>query len=81
MGSPETRSVRRRNAPARWWILEGDQPSGPIGIEQIRRFVLDGVVTPQTYVWADGMPQWMPASDVPAVTPPSSVRGRLAGWA
>ena len=81
MGTQASQPVRRRNAPARWWILEGDRPSGPIGIEQVRQLVLDGVVAPRTYVWADGMPQWMPASEVPALTPPSSIRGRIDGWA
>lgn len=67
--------------PARWWILLGDEPSGPIGIEEARRLVLDGSVTAETYVWADGMPQWLLARDVPALTPPTSLRQRLAGWA
>lgn len=81
MASQHTGPVRRRHAPARWWVLDGDEPTGPIGIEQARTLVLEGVVTPGTYVWADGMPQWMLASDVPALTPPSPVRRRLVGWA
>lgn len=66
--------------PARWWILRGEEPVGPMGLEEARRRVLDGGVTPRTYVWADGMPHWSPARDVPALTPPPSVRSRLTSW-
>lgn len=46
----------------------------------MRELVLEGTVGPDTYVWADGMPDWMPARRVPALVPPSSRRGS-AGWA
>lgn len=79
---PNARAARGRGAaPARWWLLLGEEPSGPIGVEEARRLVLDGAVTAETYVWADGMPQWFLARDVPALTPPVSLRQRLAGWA
>jgi hypothetical protein len=67
-------------APARWWHLQGDDQVGPIDLEQIRALVLDGTVEADTYVWADGMPDWLPAREVPAVTPPAELRAGLPGW-
>jgi hypothetical protein len=66
--------------PARWYHLQGEQQHGPIGLVAIRQLVLDGDVGPETYVWADGMPDWKRAKDVPAITPPDDVRSSLDGW-
>jgi hypothetical protein len=60
--------------PARWYHLRDDQQYGPLDLATMRWLVLDGVVTPDTYVWADGMPDWMPAGEVPALVPPSPLR-------
>lgn len=67
-------------APARWYHLQGQQQHGPINLDDIRHLVLDGTVAPDTFVWADGMPDWLPARDVPALTPPDEVRQQLQGW-
>lgn len=66
--------------PARWYHLEDEEQRGPIGLEAMRQLVLDGRVVPDTYVWADGMPDWLPARMVPAIVPPDDVRGRLVAW-
>lgn len=66
--------------PARWYRLEGREQHGPVGVEEMRRLVLDGTVTPETYVWADGMPDWLPAREVPALVPPDTIRARLDAW-
>jgi hypothetical protein len=66
--------------PARWYHLQGEEQHGPIDLETIRALVLDGSVGPDTYVWADGMPDWMLAKDVPAITPPASLRAGLPAW-
>lgn len=66
--------------PARWYHLQGETQLGPIGLEDIRELVLDGTVTPDTYVWADGMPDWLPARQVPALTPPAELRSELEAW-
>lgn len=59
--------------PARWFHLSGGVQQGPVGLQAIRDLVLDGTVGPDTYVWADGMPEWMPAARVPAIVPPPAV--------
>ena len=66
--------------PARWYHLQGQQQLGPIDLDKIRRLVLEGTVSPDTFVWADGMPDWLPAREVPALTPPDEVRQQLPGW-
>jgi hypothetical protein len=66
--------------PARWYHLEGRTQNGPVGLEAIRALVLDGTVTPETYVWADGMPDWLPARQVPALVPPTEMADAPTGW-
>ena len=69
-----------QSEPARWYHLEGAQQRGPLPLADIRARVLDGTIGPDTYVWADGMPEWMPARQVPAVTPPAETRADLPAW-
>ncbi|WP_052665003.1 DUF4339 domain-containing protein [Nitriliruptor alkaliphilus] len=66
--------------PARWYHLAGRQQHGPVDLATIRDLVLDGTVTPDTYVWADGMPDWLPAKQVPALVPPPEVEDAPDGW-
>lgn len=68
------------NEPARWYHLQGQEQHGPLDLDTMRRLVLHGTVRPDTYVWADGMPDWLPAREVPAVTPPPGVRDGLEHW-
>lgn len=65
--------------PARWFHLDDDRQVGPLDLSTMRTLVLDGTITPDTYVWADGMPDWRPARDVPALVPPPS-RRPLPHW-
>lgn len=64
--------------PARWFHLEDERQVGPLDLAEMRRLVLEGRVGPDTFVWADGMPDWRPAKRVPALTPPPSLRERIA---
>jgi hypothetical protein len=66
--------------PARWYHLQGTDQHGPIGLAAIRDLVLAGTVGPDTYVWADGMPDWLPAREVPAIIPPDELRAGLPAW-
>jgi hypothetical protein len=66
--------------PARWYHLAGRQQHGPVDLATIRDLVLDGTVTPDTFVWADGMPDWLPARKVPALVPPTDLEGAPDGW-
>lgn len=66
--------------PARWYHLQGEQQVGPLDLAAMRKLVMDSTVAPDTYVWADGMPDWLLAKEVPAITPPASVRSSLPAW-
>lgn len=66
--------------PARWYHLTGRQQHGPVDLATIRELVLDGTVTPDTFVWADGMPDWLPARQVPALVPPADLEGAPQDW-
>lgn len=57
--------------PARWYHLQGEERYGPLDLATMRQLVLESVIRPDTFVWADGMPDWMPAAQVPALVPPS----------
>ena len=76
----DTDAGQRTSTPARWYHLQGEEQRGPIGLDVIRRLVLDGRIEPDTYVWADGMPDWLPARRVPAITPPDDRRQGLPAW-
>lgn len=56
--------------PARWYVLVDGEQTGPFGLAVLRERVLAGALTPTTWVWADGMPEWRPARRVPALVPP-----------
>lgn len=43
-----------------YYYRNGDQQYGPVSIDQMR-----GVVTPDTYVWAEGMANWQQISQLP----------------
>lgn len=66
--------------PARWYHLQGERQLGPLELDTMRRLVLAGTVGPETYVWSDGMAEWLYARDVPALVPPASVKAELPGW-
>jgi hypothetical protein len=45
----------------------GDRKLGPVPLAELQRLAAAGTVTPQTLVWTEGMPQWVPAMTLPAV--------------
>jgi len=66
--------------PARWFHLAGTERQGPVALADMRELVLEGSVGPGTWVWADGMPDWMHLGDVPALVPPPALRATLPAW-
>lgn len=66
--------------PARWWVLADGASIGPFPLAEVRQRVLAGTAGPATYVWADGMPDWMYARQVPALIPPANLRSGLPAW-
>lgn len=66
--------------PARWFHLRGTERQGPVGLDDMRELVLEGTLDPTSWVWADGMPDWMRLADVPALVPPRALRVTLPAW-
>lgn len=62
-----------------WFVAVGDKQEGPYSEDEFRDLIARGAVRADTYVWADGMPAWQFAGDVPGLlssgrTPPSIPR-------
>lgn len=50
-----------------WFVAVGDKQEGPYSEDEFRDLIARGHVRPDTYVWADGMPAWQFAGDVPGL--------------
>ena len=48
-----------------YMVAAGGQQSGPYGIAQLQQLAQQGQLTPQTYVWKQGMANWEQAGNVP----------------
>lgn len=44
-----------------WYLLINNSQVGPLTIDEVR----SSLITPETMVWHEGMPQWLPAGQVP----------------
>jgi len=66
--------------PARWYHLIGGDRQGPVALADMRELVLEGTLLPDSWVWADGMPDWMRLREVPALVPPRTLRVTLTAW-
>ena len=52
-----------------WYYLKGDQQIGPMPRQAFQDAAARGELTAQTYVWTEGMAQWLPAAQVPGLLP------------
>lgn len=50
---------------SQYYVAQDGQQLGPFTMEQLQQMAASGQLTPQTYVWKQGLPNWMPASQVP----------------
>lgn len=62
-----------------WFVAAGDKQEGPYSEDEFRDLIARGNVRADTYVWADGMPDWQYAGDIPGllsggVAPPAIPR-------
>lgn len=53
-----------------WFYANDGQQSGPVSPAQLDELARTGVVQPETLVWRDGLPQWMPYRDTRPPAPP-----------
>jgi hypothetical protein len=68
-----------------WFVHSDDQQMGPYTGEQMVQYAQDGNITPETMVWAEGMEEWVPASQVSGLFPEAAAQpaevARTAAWA
>jgi hypothetical protein len=50
-----------------WFVAVGDKQEGPYSEGEFRDLIARGSVRADTYVWADGMPAWQFAGDIPGL--------------
>src|SRR6516162_9401737 len=67
-----------------WYYVSGGQQAGPVDDAQMEGLVRAGQVRPDSLVWHEGMPNWLPYGQVapalqaPAGGPPSVTPGVIA---
>lgn len=49
-------------------IIEGRQ-QGPFSLGEVVEYIRKGAITPKTYIWKQGMQNWLPAEQVEDLTP------------
>lgn len=54
---------------AQWYLSSEGQTLGPYTGEQLQQFVQEGRIIDSTLLWAEGMTEWLPASQIPGVLP------------
>lgn len=60
----ESVTTEEEEAAAVWYYSRGGQQKGPFTDEEILELVNNNVITPKTFVWKDGMMDWMRAGTV-----------------
>lgn len=53
---------------AQWYYGDNGQQTGPVDEDTVRSAIAAGQLTPQTLVWREGMPNWLPLQQVPELT-------------
>lgn len=48
----------------KWFVYLGDHHEGPLSVAEVRNRMLQGQATPESYVWAEGMADWVLMSEV-----------------
>lgn len=63
------------SAETQWFVMQGEEQIGPYTGAQLVEFATNGNIVRETLVWAEGMENWLPASQVeglfPAEAPPA----------
>ncbi|MDB5298672.1 MAG: hypothetical protein JWO87_335, partial [Phycisphaerales bacterium] len=52
---------------AQWYFSQAGAQQGPVALGQLQQMVAMGRVKPTDLVWQAGMPQWVPAGNVPSL--------------
>lgn len=52
-----------------WFIHINGEQTGPYTGEQLAQYAQQGAITADTMVWAEGMPEWLPATEIEGLLP------------
>lgn len=52
---------------SQWYVFIGGQQCGPLNIQQVQQYVMQGQLKLNDLVWKAGMPSWLAASNVPEI--------------
>lgn len=66
-GPGQPRSARS-TSPMNWYYSDGSQPQGPFPQDEWSALVASGIVKPDTLVWREGMPGWVPLAEAMAAS-------------
>jgi hypothetical protein len=61
-----------QSADKEWHYIRNGASHGPVLFPELRRLASVGQLTAQDYVWAEGMPDWVPAANVPRLFSPDA---------
>jgi hypothetical protein len=61
------RMVQPHAGPGQWYWDAGNQKLGPVLLADLKARVHAGQIGPHTPVWTQGMPEWMPAGQLPVL--------------
>ena len=57
-----------------WQVLDGaGNQMGPYSVQDLQGFFTSGNINYDTLVWTDGMPEWLPAGQIPGLLPEEAV--------
>jgi hypothetical protein len=55
---------------AQWYFSQAGVQQGPVALGELQQIVARGKIKPTDLVWQAGMPQWVPAGNVPVLYGP-----------
>lgn len=57
-------------APAKYvYAIVGGVQKGPFSLGEVMQMIKSGDITPETYMWKPGMPEWKLAKDITDIAP------------
>lgn len=56
-----------------WYYQLNDQQIGPVSQQDLQNLLIQQIITPQTYVWTQGMENWQPISALSGDSTPAGV--------
>ncbi|MCX7696620.1 MAG: SPFH domain-containing protein [Bacteroidales bacterium] len=53
---------------AQYYFVVNGQQNGPYAIDQVSQLIRQGIIKPDTLAWTPGLQNWVPASQIPALS-------------